>query len=60
MTTYRATLELKTPFWWKVLRFFRLKAKREEFGMTFKKDWFRTGDIVNNGYCDIKIIGRNK
>lgn len=60
MTTYKVTTELKTPWWLKLLRFFRIKKKREEFEISFKKDWFRIGDIIDNGSVDIKIIGRKK
>ncbi len=31
MVTYKVTTELTTPWWLKVLRFFRIKKKREEF-----------------------------
>jgi len=60
MTTYLVTTELKTPWWLKVLRFFRIKNKREEFEISFDKDWFRVNDVLNHGECDIKIISRTK
>jgi hypothetical protein len=60
MATYLVTTELKTPWWLKLLRFFRIKDKRQEFEIIFKKDWFRIGDIIDNGRCDIKIVGRKK
>ena len=58
--TYKVTTELKTPWWLKLLRFFRIKDKRQEFEIVFKKDWFRIGDVIDNGGCDIKIVGHKK
>ena len=58
MVTYKVTTELNTPWWLKLLRFFRLKKKREEFELSFKKDWYRTGDILDSGSYNLKIIGR--
>ncbi len=60
MTTYLATAELKTSFWLKLLRFFRIKSKREDFEITFDKPWFRIGDMIDSGSIDIKIVGWKK
>ena len=46
MTTYRVTTELKTPWWLKLLRFFRIKDKRTEFYITFDRTFYEAGDIV--------------
>lgn len=47
MTTYLVTTELKTFWWWKVLRFFRLKSKREEFEIAMENDWFDVGELLS-------------
>lgn len=58
MVSYKVTTEIRTSRWLKVLRFLRIKSKREEFEICFDKDLFRLGDIINNGSNDIKIIGK--
>ncbi len=58
MITYKVTTELKTPWWLKLLRFFRIKNKREEFELQFDADWLRVGDILDNGSIDIKITDK--
>ena len=56
MTTYLVTLELKTPFWWKVLRFFRIKNKREEFYITIIGAPFEKDAILETGGSKMKVI----
>ena len=56
MTTYTVTTELKTSWWLKLLRFFGIKNKREEFYITFVKTPFEKDDIVETGSGKIKII----
>lgn len=59
MVTYLVTTELKTFWWWKVLRFFRLKSKREEFEIVFTENYFKKGHILNACWADnfkVKII----
>lgn len=46
---YKATLELHTPWWKKLLRFFHLKAPREEFILCFNDTVFEAGDIATAG-----------
>lgn len=41
------TLELKTPLWKRVLRFFRLIKKREEFSLDLCTDDYSVGDILH-------------
>ena len=62
MVTYKVTTELKTSWWLKILRFFRLKSKREDFELSFEKLWFKEGDIVDCGKSNtittsVTIIG---
>ena len=56
MKTYRVTTELKTSWWLKLLRFFRIKYKRTDFYLIFEKNWFKEGEIINTGNCYVKII----
>ena len=60
MTTYLVTLELKTPFWWKVLRFFRIKNKREEFTILLKYDGYNINDIIlsTSKGVDLKVLNK--
>ena len=61
MTTYKVTTELKTLWWLKLLRFFRIKKKREEFELCFQYGVFEKGDIVLTSYNEkIKILGDRK
>ena len=46
MTTYLITLEIETPWWKKVLRFFKLVKKREEFTINLNYSTLRKGDIL--------------
>ena len=56
MTTYTVTTELTTPWWLKLLRYFRLKNKREEFYLTFASTPYEKDDILETGNCKIKIV----
>lgn len=56
MTTYTVTTELITPWWLKLLRFFRIKKKREEFELTFANPWFDVGAIILTGSGKILIV----
>jgi urease accessory protein UreE len=49
MITYLVTLEIQTPWWKKVLRFFRLMKQREEFKLTLypQISILKKGDILN-------------
>lgn len=61
MVEYRVTMELKTSWWLKILRFFRIKNKREEFTICFPECYFQKGDILTCGNNTvIKIIGYEK
>lgn len=48
-TTYIFPHELKTPWWKRLLRFFRLLKPRETFVVTFMLGTFKKGDIVDFG-----------
>ena len=56
MTTYLVTTELKTPWWLKLLRFFRIKSKRQEFYITFVTTPYEPNEIIDTGNSKIKII----
>lgn len=54
---YIVTTELKTSIWKKVLRFFRLIKKREEFEIIFEHPIFEENDILINSYIQgVKVI----
>jgi len=62
MTVYKVTTELKTPWWLRLLRFFRVKDKRKDFELTFEKPWFKEGDILDCGKSNtitttVRVIG---
>lgn len=46
LTEYTVTSELKTPWWLKILRFFRVKNKREDFTILLKYDGYKINDII--------------
>jgi hypothetical protein len=46
MTTYLVTTELKTPWWLKLLRYFRLKKNRESFEIVLNWDKYSINDII--------------
>ena len=57
MTTYLVTLELKTTWWKKLLRFFKLIKKRTDFSLTLSTDCFKKGDILTQYNCfDLLIL----
>lgn len=60
MVTYTVTKEIKTPWWLKVLRFFRLKNKREEFEILLNWDKFNSNDIIlgTSKGVDLKVINK--
>lgn len=58
MIRYKVTTELKTVWWLKVLRFFRIKNKREEFELCFQHVGYEEGDILTTtNNSKIKILG---
>lgn len=46
MVCYTVSPEIKTPVWKKILRFFKLMKKREEFNLLLDGDYFKIKDIV--------------
>jgi hypothetical protein len=56
MTTYLVTTEFKTPWWLKLLRFFRIKDKRQEFYITIIGAPFEKGEILEAGNSKMKVI----
>jgi hypothetical protein len=56
MTTYLVTLEIETPWWKKVLRFFRLVKRREDFIITLFTSLFEEGEILLQPGCDKLLI----
>lgn len=59
---YKVTTELKTSWWLKILRFFRIKNKRQEFYVSLdnKSYIFETGTILETSGCKIKVISAKK
>lgn len=49
MNKYTVTLELKTPWYKKVLRYFGFIKPREEFGIVLVYSHFKAGDILDTG-----------
>jgi hypothetical protein len=56
MAEYLVTTELKTPWWLKLLRFFRIKNKREEFKIALDYSYYKKGDILLTGSYQKLII----
>jgi hypothetical protein len=57
MVTYTVTTELSTPWWLKLLRFFRIKSKRTDFELCVSKGAFNKNDIITTGRnSTIKIL----
>ena len=56
MTTYIVTMELKTSWWKKLLRFFKFMKKRTEFALTLSVDCFKKGDILSQNECRNLLI----
>lgn len=55
---YKVTLELQTPWWLELLRFFRIKGKRIDFELVFNEnfDAFKEGDVLYGGQGTVKIV----
>ena len=43
---YLVTDEIFTPKWKRILRYFRLIKRRNEFFIVLKEDYFDTGDMI--------------
>ena len=56
MTKYEVTLELRASLFTKILRFLRLKRKRETFCLSLNDGTFKKGDILNSGVDKLLII----
>jgi hypothetical protein len=46
---YKVTLEIKTPWWLKLLRFFRIKEKRTDFELELNNPYLIADDILFAG-----------
>lgn len=59
---YTVTSELKTPWWLKLLRFFRIKNKREEFTILLKYDGYNINDIIlaTSKGKDLKVLNKKQ
>ena len=57
---YIVTTELRTPWWLKLLRFFRIKNKREEFTILLKYDGYNINDIIlsTSKGVDLKVLNK--
>mgnify|MGYP003518384298 CR=1 FL=1 len=55
-TTYLVTKELETSIITKVLRFFKLKKKREEFSLSITYLNFKPDDVIKCDSVKVKII----
>lgn len=54
---YKVTLEIKTPWWLKLFRFFRIKEKRTDFELELNNPYLTTNDILFAGEGgSLKII----
>ena len=62
MTEYTVTTELKTPWWLKTLRFFRIKNKREEFTILLKYDGYNINNIIlaTSKGKDLKVLNKKQ
>ena len=60
MTTYLVTTELKTPWWLKLLRYFRLKKNRESFEIVLNWDNYSINDIIlaTSRGKDLKVLAK--
>jgi len=56
MYKYLVTTELCTPWWLKLLRFFRIKSKRQEFELVFEIPWFDVGTILLTSSGKVLVI----
>ena len=57
---YIVTTELRTPWWLKLLRFFRIKNKREEFTILLKYYGYNINDIIlsTSKGVDLKVLNK--
>jgi hypothetical protein len=55
---YKVTLELKTPWYIKALRFLSLKKKRVEFDLILSGDHYKAGDILTSIATEVLIIDK--
>lgn len=56
MYRYLVTTELYTPWWLKLLRFCRIKSKRQEFELVFEIPWFDIGTILLTSSGKVLVI----
>jgi hypothetical protein len=49
-------VQKKTPWWLKLLRWFKLKPKRKEFDLILGYDGFNKGDVLSNGFIEEMLI----
>lgn len=57
--TYLVTTELKTKWYWKVLRFLRLRKQRNEFEIVLSYSCFKKGDLLStstHSTSQIKVL----
>jgi hypothetical protein len=57
---YLVTTELKTSTWVKILRFFKLKKKREEFFLEFHDHTHKVKDVVHTYDGTLLLILKKK
>ena len=60
MTEYTVTTEVKTSWWLKILRFFRIKNKRESFTILLTYDGYNINDIIlsTSKGVDLKVLNK--
>lgn len=60
MTTYLVTTELTTPWWLKLLRFFRLKKNRESFEIVLNWNKYNIINIIlaTSRGKDLKVLAK--
>ena len=60
MTEYTVTTEVKTSWWLKILRFFRIKNKRECFTILLTYDGYNINDIIlsTSKGVDLKVLNK--
>lgn len=56
MVQYKVTLEIKTTWWEKLLRWFKLYPKLTTFELVFGGDYYKIGEILSVGENEIKIL----
>ena len=57
---YIVTTEVKTSWWLKILRFFRIKNKREDFTILLTYDGYNINDIIlsTSKGVDLKVLNK--